>query len=275
VSVHYEYDPFGTLTRRTGSPSNRFQYRFSTKPRDINTGLYYYGYRWYDPLTGRWLSQDPIGEMGGLNLYGFVENDGVNAWDFLGQRPDHPGCDPKIRNPDGSLDPPGSPPPAHPQKEAENPKEEIDYKCCDDDKIKEGLIKLNELYEKFKEDKTDETPAAGARQWSGFGINGDGSCNTVNTRLINYFQGMGMPKCWKCELVHAHKVSRFFGQDHWWIECRPYDQQGNAKETVQYDWWTGENPGSSPKKNRDTFNIPGDNSLEHGGFPTIHGPSCK
>jgi RHS repeat-associated protein len=84
VSVHYEYDPFGTLTRRSGSPSNRFQYRFSTKPRDINTGLYYYGYRWYDPLTGRWPSRDPIEEKGGVNLYGFVGNDGICKWDRLG-----------------------------------------------------------------------------------------------------------------------------------------------------------------------------------------------
>jgi RHS repeat-associated protein len=44
-----------------------------------------YGYRYYDPLTGRWPSPDPIEEDGGLNLYGFVENNGVNGWDILGQ----------------------------------------------------------------------------------------------------------------------------------------------------------------------------------------------
>lgn len=64
AAVHYEYDPFGTVTRLTGSNSTRFQFRFSTKPRDISTGLYYYGYRWYDPLTGRWPSRDPIEESG-------------------------------------------------------------------------------------------------------------------------------------------------------------------------------------------------------------------
>jgi hypothetical protein len=37
-----------------------------------------------DPLTGRWPSRDPIEERGGLNLYGFVGNDGVNRWDVLG-----------------------------------------------------------------------------------------------------------------------------------------------------------------------------------------------
>jgi hypothetical protein len=44
----------------------------------------YYGYRYYDPETGRWPSRDPIGERGGINLYGFVGNDGVNWVDILG-----------------------------------------------------------------------------------------------------------------------------------------------------------------------------------------------
>ena len=86
-SVHYEYDPFGTLTRRTGSSSTRFQYRFSTKPRDIDTGLYYYGYRYYHPNLGRWLSRDPIQERGGMNLYGFVGND-LRFVDILGLEAD-------------------------------------------------------------------------------------------------------------------------------------------------------------------------------------------
>jgi RHS repeat-associated protein len=45
----------------------------------------YYGYRYYHPQTGRWINRDPIEERGGLNLYGFVGNDGVNQWDLLGQ----------------------------------------------------------------------------------------------------------------------------------------------------------------------------------------------
>jgi RHS repeat-associated protein len=48
------------------------------------TGVTDYSYRWYDPVTGRWPSRDPIGERGGVNLYGFVGNDGVNQWDLLG-----------------------------------------------------------------------------------------------------------------------------------------------------------------------------------------------
>jgi len=44
----------------------------------------YYGYRYYDPVTGRWPSRDPIEEIGGINLYGFVGNDGVGIIDELG-----------------------------------------------------------------------------------------------------------------------------------------------------------------------------------------------
>jgi len=43
-----------------------------------------YLYRYYDPLTGRWPSRDPIEEGGGVNLYGFVGNDGVGRCDYLG-----------------------------------------------------------------------------------------------------------------------------------------------------------------------------------------------
>ena len=41
-----------------------------------------YGFRYYSPQMGRWVSRDPIGERGGVNLYGFVGNDGVDFADF-------------------------------------------------------------------------------------------------------------------------------------------------------------------------------------------------
>jgi RHS repeat-associated protein len=87
VSAHYEYDPFGKTTVATGPEANDFAHRFSTKPLDLTTGLYYYGYRFYDPVTGRWPSRDPIQERGGLNLYGFVRNDALGTYDILGYAP--------------------------------------------------------------------------------------------------------------------------------------------------------------------------------------------
>jgi len=44
----------------------------------------YYGYRYYDPKTGRWPSRDPIEERGGINLCVFAANNGVNGIDRLG-----------------------------------------------------------------------------------------------------------------------------------------------------------------------------------------------
>jgi RHS repeat-associated protein len=44
-----------------------------------------YGYRYYDPVTGRWPSRDPIEEDGGINLYGFVGNNPISRHDRLGQ----------------------------------------------------------------------------------------------------------------------------------------------------------------------------------------------
>ena len=96
--AHYEYDPFGKTTVATGPKANAFAHRFSTKPLDLTTGLYYYGYRFYDPNTGRWPSRDPIGERGGVNLYGFVENNGVNRWDYLGMTACTESCDRTKRN---------------------------------------------------------------------------------------------------------------------------------------------------------------------------------
>jgi hypothetical protein len=45
----------------------------------------YYGYRYYDPITGRWPSRDPIEERGGVNLYGFVKNSPANFVDGDGR----------------------------------------------------------------------------------------------------------------------------------------------------------------------------------------------
>jgi len=84
VVAHYQYDVFGNTIVKTGAKSDDFAHRFSTKQRDTETGLYYYGYRYYDPQTGRWPSRDPIEERGGINLYAFVGNNSISYWDLLG-----------------------------------------------------------------------------------------------------------------------------------------------------------------------------------------------
>ncbi len=95
ITATYRYDAFGNTVVATGPAAAPNNYRFSTKPMDsevTNAPLYYYGYRYYDSLTGRWPSRDPIEEKGGLNLYGFVGNDGVGKWDILGHVPCNQQC---------------------------------------------------------------------------------------------------------------------------------------------------------------------------------------
>ncbi len=48
------------------------------------SGVCYYGFRYYNPQTGRWLSKDPLAERGGVNLYGMIGNNAVNEVDYLG-----------------------------------------------------------------------------------------------------------------------------------------------------------------------------------------------
>jgi hypothetical protein len=51
----------------------------------LSSGLYDFGARWYDPFLQRWLTEDPLGEAGGLNLYRFAANDPLNQVDPWGQ----------------------------------------------------------------------------------------------------------------------------------------------------------------------------------------------
>ena len=84
VVAHYEYSPFGKITVSNGAMADDFDYRFSSEYADDESGLVYYNYRYYSPELGRWLSRDPIGEEGGVNLYAMVGNDLINNWDMNG-----------------------------------------------------------------------------------------------------------------------------------------------------------------------------------------------
>ncbi|MDD4406068.1 MAG: RHS repeat-associated core domain-containing protein [Parabacteroides sp.] len=86
ISAKYEYGPFGEVFCSVGDMAKVNPFGFSTKYTDNETDLVYYGYRYYSPALGRWMNRDPIEEKGGLNLYGFVNNDPVNRWDKLGLR---------------------------------------------------------------------------------------------------------------------------------------------------------------------------------------------
>ena len=86
VGAAFEYSPYGEILRADApDPAAGDQpFRFSTKFTDIETGLVYYGRRYYSPSQGRFLGRDTIEERGGRNLYAFCFNNSVNLWDYLG-----------------------------------------------------------------------------------------------------------------------------------------------------------------------------------------------
>ena len=82
--AEYEYTPFGNIRNIRGSIADKNPMRFSSRYYEGDTNLYYYSYRHYCPSIKKWLSQDPIGEQGGVNLYNFVGNNSVFYFDILG-----------------------------------------------------------------------------------------------------------------------------------------------------------------------------------------------
>ena len=80
----YTFDSFGRQTAPSGSLTNAFQY--TGREFDNETGLYFYRARYYDPSTGRFLSEDPLQHDGGINFYPYVLNDPLNLTDSFGKQ---------------------------------------------------------------------------------------------------------------------------------------------------------------------------------------------
>ena len=82
-----EYKPFGDELVVGGYRGYESTFRFSTKYYDLDTEKLYFGYRYYDPVCGRWLNRDPAMEHGGSNMYGCVGNNPIGVIDPDGRNP--------------------------------------------------------------------------------------------------------------------------------------------------------------------------------------------
>jgi RHS repeat-associated protein len=103
LQASYRYDPYGRYLAGGGTLAGANVLRFSSKPwvgfaGSATSGLYYYGFRFYDPYLQRWVNRDPLGELGfealdrlrfdeignGSNLYSFLKNASINTTDPWG-----------------------------------------------------------------------------------------------------------------------------------------------------------------------------------------------
>jgi RHS repeat-associated protein len=90
VVERYQFSAFGVRAVLAPDFSPRivshYEWDFAFKGQflDVDAGYYNYGYRYYSPELGRWLSRDPIGEKGGDNIYAASSNNMLNQVDYLG-----------------------------------------------------------------------------------------------------------------------------------------------------------------------------------------------
>ena len=137
----FAYDEYGSVSVLAGDRTIRDGYGFSAEWFDSYLGLLYYNYRHYNPLVGRWVCRDPIGEMGGVNLYQAFDNNPIMAVDILGYD-SHSDCEKQklnwekrlVENNESSIRKLWN----RMSKNKECTIPPIECKCCDGDKRKYG-----------------------------------------------------------------------------------------------------------------------------------------
>ena len=86
VFEQIEYTPYGeTWVEKSDDLFDMLPYKFTAKELDDKTGLYYYGARYLNPRTSRWISSDPA--MDGINWYAYANNNPVTYDDPTGLAP--------------------------------------------------------------------------------------------------------------------------------------------------------------------------------------------
>ena len=89
IAAHYEYAPFGAVTMQRGTLAAANPWRFSSEYAEDDTATVYYNYRHYEPVTGRWVQRDIVGDAFSWAPYSFVRNDPILNNDYIGNAPQY------------------------------------------------------------------------------------------------------------------------------------------------------------------------------------------
>jgi RHS repeat-associated protein len=186
----------------------------------------YYGYRYYNASTGRWLSRDPINEDGGPNLYGFVRNAPLDNSDPLGlviYAPTEGGAVPISDLPQW--------PPQNPYSAGVIAN--YDCSCCSESKVEDGIEVLTTRFNMAGQ----WLDAHGVkRKIHGTPGTGLASCYLANSTILSVLGPI--PRCWICFLEHRYNtVWGRLGADENYIHCF---SMGNVRREVVFDWWKGQ-----------------------------------
>jgi len=127
MMAKYQYDAYGN--RSVISSTYTQPFGFSTKFHDAESGFVYFGRRCYSPVLGRWMSRDPVEELGGHGLYSYCGSDPPNSTDPIGLSLSRP---PGVIGPLWPPPAPGPfwPPLTPPAPSTPTASEELIRKCC-------------------------------------------------------------------------------------------------------------------------------------------------
>jgi hypothetical protein len=174
----------------------------------------------YNPSTGRWLSRDPIGEKGGRNRYGFVQNAPLSFVDAVGKLPIE-GPTPPIHIPPAMYPPPTP----FPQKLLKH----YDCSCCGPSEIEAGKKELIGRFQEGKDYLDGKNLTADAEADKP----GEASCDRANGAILNFIDPT--PRCWICFIDRrwAHIIG---GWDENFIHCYTKNNGGIRDELI-LDWF--------------------------------------
>ena len=82
IRARYDYDPYGRTNKISGDKDTTFRFtgHYFHNASELELSLF----RVYDPSTSRWMSEDPIGFLGGPNFFAYATNRPSSAWDPYG-----------------------------------------------------------------------------------------------------------------------------------------------------------------------------------------------